>query len=114
MEQHYFARGGTFLVLVENDGHKIVGTVGLHPESDGSVELRKMYLLPEHRGRGRGYFLLTQALEAARKLGFRRITLETSEKLPKAIDLYRRVGFTPCTPGHMAERCDQRMELILG
>lgn len=111
--QHYSAIGGSFDVLVENDSQHIVGTVGLHPEEPGTVELRKMYLHAVHRGRGCGRYLLEYALAKARQLGFSRVILETTYKLPKAIVMYRAYGFQPYTPTHCAPRCDLTMELSL-
>lgn len=53
------------------------------------------------------------ALAKARQLGFRRVVLETTFKLPKAIALYRTYGFQPYTATHCAPRCDLTMELHL-
>lgn len=110
---HYSARGGLFDVLIESASGEIVGTVGLHADTPGTVELRKMYLCPGHRGRGCGRFLLEHALAEARRLGFRRVILETTSKLPKALALYRRHGFQPYAAEHCASRCDQALELHL-
>lgn len=113
IEQHYPAVGGSFDVLVENETEQIVGTVGLHPQEPGSVELRKMYLHAAHRGRGCGRYLLEHALAKARQLGFHRVVLETTFKLPKAVAMYRAYGFEPYTATHCAPRCDLTMELQL-
>jgi len=113
IERHYHARGGRFDVLVENGGGKIVGSVGLHPGEPGTAELRKMYLRAEHRGRGCGRCLLEHALAEARRLGVRRVILESTSKLPKALALYRSYGFRHYTATHCAPRCDQTLELHL-
>lgn len=102
---HYFARGGDFVVLVDDSG-RLVGTCGLFPLGNGVVELRKMYLLPSLRGQGQGRRLLDWALTRARELGFRRITLETAAVLKEAIALYERNGFrADCASLHSC-RCD--------
>lgn len=113
IERHYHACGGRFDVLVENSSGKVIGTVGLHPDEPGTVELRKMYLRPEHRGRGCGRCLLEHALAEARRRGFRRVILESTSKLPKAVALYRSYGFQPFAAKHCAPRCDQTLELHL-
>ena len=113
IERHYHARGGCFDVLVENSTGAIVGSVGLRPDEAGTVELRKMYLRPEHRGRGCGRCLLEHALAEARRLGFRRVILESTSKLPKAVAIYRSYGFQPYIARHCAPRCDQTLELHL-
>lgn len=81
-EAHYFARGGDFAVLVDAAG-ALVGICGLYPLGDGAVELRKMYLAPNLRGRGQGRRLLDWALA-----------------------LYERNGFKPDRAGLHSCRCD--------
>lgn len=53
IENHYLLRGGSFDVLVSEDG-AVVGTVGLAPLRPGVCELRKMYLQRDLRGQGHG------------------------------------------------------------
>jgi putative acetyltransferase len=105
LKQHYFDRGGHFAVLTDAD--RIIGTVGLFNLGKGTVELRKMYLAAEYRGRGLGKRLLEHALSTARALGFRRVTLETASVLQEAISLYEKSGFKPFTPDHLSSRCNQ-------
>src|SRR5688500_15467473 len=112
MEASYFARGGRFDVLVAARVN-LVGTVGLYPTGDGTVELRKMYLHKELRRQGYGRKMLEHALAEAKRMGFRRVTLETASVLKEAVALYQRYGFRPCQSEHMAPRCDQTFELIL-
>ena len=110
IEQTYFRAGGCFDVLIETAPQRIVGSIGLLPLAEGGCELRKMYLLPAVRGRGLGKFLLTHALAEARRLGFRRVVLETADVLKEAVQLYRSFGFQPGTKAHVASRCDLVLE----
>ena len=112
IEQSYFARGGTFLVLEDRDG-SIIGAYGLYPIENQTCELRKMYLHRSHRGKGLGKSLLDGALAEARKLGFKRITLETASVLKEAIALYESYGFVEYEPDHLSNRCDQAYFLQL-
>lgn len=57
-------------------------------------ELRKMYLLPQARGRGLGERMLRHCLEAARVRGYRRCHLETLSGMDAAQKLYLKTGFT--------------------
>ncbi len=87
--------------VLEIDG-KVVGGGGVapleHGEPDG-CELRKMYFLPESRGRGAGRAMITRCLDTARELGFKRCYLETLTGMDAAQALYRKQGFTPlCAP----------------
>jgi GNAT superfamily N-acetyltransferase len=112
IEASYFSRGGRFDVLSDARG-EIIGTVALYPVDDHTVELRKMYLRSNARGRGHGRRMLQHAIEQAKRMGFERITLETASVLREAVVLYTRDGFRPCASEHMAARCDQTFELIL-
>ena len=58
-------------------------------------ELRKMYFLPELRGRGAGDALMQRCLDAARTLGYRQCYLETLTGMDAAQKLYGRHGFKP-------------------
>jgi GNAT superfamily N-acetyltransferase len=112
LQASYECRGGVFYV-VECPAGAIVGCGGLFPIDTDTVELRKMYLLPEARGRGLGKELLKRLLADARRLGYKRVRLETNSVLGEAIALYRRFGFVPVDRPHSAKRCDQTWELRL-
>jgi putative acetyltransferase len=112
IESHYFARGGCFAVLIGPD-ETMIGTVGLYPVNTQTVELRKMYLHPAHRGRGLGRRLMDYALAEAKARGFTEMTLETASVLSEAIRLYSRYGFRPYTADHLSGRCDQAYRLAL-
>lgn len=113
VEQHYFGRGGYFVLILDENG-EVVATGGLYPlEDNRSLELRKMYLLAAHRGKGLGQWMLSNLLEKARALGFERIELDTASVLKEAISLYKKNGFQLFESDHIVARCDQAYELIL-
>jgi putative acetyltransferase len=112
LKASYLSRGGRFDLLIGPDG-KLLGTVGLYPVDRETVELRKMYLRPEARGHGYGRRLLDHALAEGRKMGFRRMTLETASVLRDAIAMYTRYGFRPFVAEHRSKRCDQTYVLEL-
>jgi putative acetyltransferase len=108
----YVKSGGCFHVLVDEQG-RVAGSVGLMPKGDGVAELRKMYLVREARGRGLGKVMLRTVLEDARRLGFRRITLETATPMKEAQQLYVSHGFKRMSGCCATSRCDQSYELEL-
>ena len=112
IEQSYFAKGGTFQVLVQESG-SIIGAYGLYRLDSHTCELRKMYLHRAYRRQGLGKRLLDDALAKARELGFRKVVLETASVLKEAIALYERYGFAPYRPDHLSARCDQAYLLHL-
>ncbi|MEZ6038050.1 MAG: GNAT family N-acetyltransferase [Planctomycetota bacterium] len=88
-------RAAYFVAVV--DGRVIAGG-GVGPLAGGDAdicELKKMYALPEARGRGIGQALLDAALAAARTLGYRRCYLETLTGMDQAKRLYQKNGFAP-------------------
>jgi len=103
----YLSNGGAFRIL-ECEG-RIVGSCGLYPTTRQSCELRKMYLLPELKGRGLGKMMMDDAFAVAKDLGFVEMTLETNSCLKEALELYRKNGFREFTPSHLSDRCDLAM-----
>lgn len=64
----------------------------------GVVEVKRMYVRPSARGRGFSRQIL-QALETqARDSGVERILLETGDRQPEALSLYRTAGYVPIPP----------------
>ncbi|MFC3499732.1 GNAT family N-acetyltransferase [Micromonospora krabiensis] len=59
------------------------------------LELKRMYVVPDHRGRGVGARLLDAAREAAGRFGAPRIVLQTGDRQPDAVRLYERAGYRP-------------------
>ena len=91
-----YARAGRAYFVVELDG-EVRGGGGVAPLDGeaGTCELRKMYFLPELRGRGAGDALMRRCLGAASALGYRRCYLETLTGMDAAQRLYDKHGFKP-------------------
>jgi GNAT superfamily N-acetyltransferase len=85
---------GTFLAVFADDEPAGCGGVGRLDATTG--ELRRMYVLPEHRGKGLGRLILEALEDAARDLGYETMRLETGNEAPEAIGLYTSAGNTPC------------------
>ncbi len=117
MSAAYARPGAAFFVVCE--GERVLGSGGVAPLDGGEpgvCELRKMYFLPELRGRGAGKALLEHCLATARALGYRRCYLETLERMTDARRLYEKFGFKAlCSQrgatGHFG--CDRYYELEL-
>jgi GNAT superfamily N-acetyltransferase len=94
------------------DGHFVVGYVdetpvamgGVRRLGDGSVEIKRMYVVPAARGRGFARAVLSYLEERARELGAERVVLETGHKQPEAIALYESAGYVPI-PGFGHYKC---------
>lgn len=90
------APGHGIFRVIEEDGRIVgCGALRLLPELvlADAAELKRMYVVPEARGRGVAR-VMRGALEVeARRLGVARIVLETGDRQPEAIALYTRAGF---------------------
>jgi len=111
IEDYYLLNGGYFGVIEED--YDIVATVGIYKLNENTCELRKMYVLPNQRGKGLGRKLMEFSLDKAKELGFKHVVLETASPLIEAIALYKKYGFTKYSPHHLSSRCDQAYELYL-
>lgn len=112
LENNYIHSGGIFELLEDQKGN-LLGTYGLYPLEKDICELRKMYFVPQIRGRGLGRHILERAVSHARRLGFKTVVLETNSVLKEAIRLYTRFGFVPMQTKHISARVDQTYILNL-
>ena len=107
-----YTRERSIYFVMELDG-EIVGGGGVAPLEGGDpkiCELKKMYFVPEGRGKGWGQAILTKCLDAAREIGFEYCYLETFNTMNNAMKLYDKNGFKPLdkpigNTGHFA--CDR-------
>ena len=84
---------GAFVVLREH-GRAVAGG-GIRRLSDGVCEIKRMYVVPEARGRGHGRRVLAALEAVAAELGYRRARLDTAESMTTAMGLYESAGYRP-------------------
>lgn len=87
------------LFLARNGTGEAIGCVALRAtEKDGCCEMKRLYIAPEGRGNGAGRALVRAVMDEARKLGYRKMRLDTLPVLEPAIALYKSEGFAECAP----------------
>jgi GNAT superfamily N-acetyltransferase len=64
----------------------------------GDAELKRMYVEPVAQGLGLGRALGEAAVDEARRLGYRRLLLDSRASLAAACALYRDLGFSDIPP----------------
>ncbi|SCU94605.1 LADA_0G09648g1_1 [Lachancea dasiensis] len=79
--------------IAEKDG-KVVGSVFVVSEDDETAKLRVLYVDESARGLGIGNRLVSEAVEFARKAGYKRMVLWTNSVLTGARRIYDRAGFS--------------------
>ena len=92
----YAPPGG--ILLIAREGTETVGCVALRRLDSRTGEMKRMYVRERYRGDGLGRRLAVEVIEAARKLGYARVVLDTLPKLAPAIALYRDLGFREADP----------------
>lgn len=87
----YEAPAGAFLLMRE-DG-RAVACGGVRALGTGVAEIKRMYVVPEARGRGLGRRMLAALEDEARALGYATLRLDTAEPLREARELYHASGY---------------------
>src|SRR6476661_3255030 len=86
---------GLMLFAREADGGELIGCVAVRPVPSvpDLCEMKRLFVRPAGRGTGLGRELALAAMAAARRLGYRRICLDTLPSMTSAQALYRALGF---------------------
>ena len=112
IQNSYVESGGIFLVMVNGD--KIICTGAIRRYAEGVCELKRLWLLQEHQGKGLGYRMIQELLPFAKEAGYQRIVLETDPIHQKrAIEFYKGLGFYEILIPNARPEEDIQMEMIL-
>lgn len=93
LESEYAPPSGAFILAMED--HQFVGCAGLRRFGEGAGEIKRLYLVPQARGRAIGRMLAEAIVDAARKIGYDRLLLDTLPSMAAAQSLYLSLGFEP-------------------
>ncbi|HEU4497293.1 MAG TPA: GNAT family N-acetyltransferase [Flavobacterium sp.] len=75
-------------VVVYNCGGASVGCGAFKFYDSHTAEIKRMFVLPEYRGRGIAYKILSELESWGGELGYSSYILETGKKMTEAIKLY--------------------------
>jgi putative acetyltransferase len=80
-------------VVVAYESGKAIGCGTIKEFSSGVMEIKRMYTLPERRGRGVASTILHELEKWAGELSCDKCILETGKRQPEAIMLYQKNGY---------------------
>lgn len=86
----------TCLVLHDPTGYVACGCI--RPIDATTIELKRMYVRPDRRGRGFAGEIIRGLETWAQELGYATLLLETGDRQPEAVALYEKHGFTRIAP----------------
>lgn len=87
----YGAPAGSFLIAF--DGEVPAGCVALRRNKGSVCEMKRLFVLPGHRGQQLGRTLVQGIIAQGRGLGYQVMRLDTHPWMRQAEALYRSVGF---------------------
>lgn len=96
LPHEYGESHGVFLLARDLSGY--AGCGGLRRFSEDECEMKRLYVRPAAQGRGIGRAIATALIEEARRLGYRRLLLDTLPSMRSAHALYRSLGFRETAP----------------
>lgn len=80
-------------VVICYEGNNAVACGAIKEYDTETMEVKRMYTLPERRGMGYASMLLAELERWAKELGYKSCILETGLKQPEAIALYNKNGY---------------------
>jgi putative acetyltransferase len=79
--------------VVAYENEKPVSCGAIKEYNPNTMEIKRMYTLPEFRGKGIATKVLIELEKWVNELGYEKCILETGEKQPEAIALYKKNGY---------------------
>ncbi|HAX68681.1 MAG TPA: GNAT family N-acetyltransferase [Anaerolineae bacterium] len=80
-------------VVLVYEEEKPIGCGAIKEYQPGIMEVKRMYTLPGHRGKGIASRVLNELERWSAELGYATCILETGKKQPEAIALYKKNGY---------------------
>jgi putative acetyltransferase len=80
-------------VIVAYEAETSVGCGAIKADDAGTMEVKRMYVLPEKRGKGVAAAILKELENWAAALNYKKCVLETGRKQPEAIALYQKSNY---------------------
>jgi len=93
IESLYAQEGLLKLIAVSESDGEIVACIAYRTFKPGVAEMKRLYVMPAHRGRHLGRILAETIIAMASERGFDKIILDTMVEMKAAQQLYHQLGF---------------------
>ena len=80
-------------ILLAEFNTNFVGCVALRPLENKICEMKRLFVVPEYRGRDIGRNLACSVIDKARQIGYEKMRLDTIESMKAAKRLYHSLNF---------------------
>lgn len=80
-------------VIVAYADQKAVGCGALKPYNTTTMEIKRMFVKKEYRGKGIAAAVLKELETWTQQLGYSFCILETGDKMPEALSLYKKMNY---------------------
>ena len=80
--------------IVAYDGDIAVGCGAIRPHDEKTMEIKRMYVRPDHRKKGIASTVLKNLEQWITELDYKKCILETGRNQPEAIAMYRKNNYT--------------------
>jgi ribosomal protein S18 acetylase RimI-like enzyme len=87
---------GALLIAIEDE--RPIGCVALRRFDEDVSEMKRLYVRPAYHGRGLGRTLAEAIVSEAKKLGYKKMLLDTVPSMKAAQGLYLSMGFREIPP----------------
>ena len=82
-------------VVIAYENNQAIGCGAIKAYDEKTMEVKRMYCLPEKRGRGIATHVLSELEKWAKEISYSKCILETGKKQEEAIALYLKNGYQP-------------------
>ncbi|MEK7171991.1 MAG: GNAT family N-acetyltransferase [Patescibacteria group bacterium] len=89
----YYSKTNRSIFLLYIDKNKILGTIALKKLDKDTAELKRFYVANEYRGQSIGRQLHSEVLKYAQVFKYKKIILNTTPNMLRAIEFYKRAGY---------------------
>ncbi|MEY8523732.1 GNAT family N-acetyltransferase [Lachnospiraceae bacterium 38-10] len=79
--------------MVVYRGNHPIGGGCIRSYDENTIELKRVFVIPNEQGKGIGTELVSRLIEWAKELGYKKMILETGELLAESCHIYSKLGF---------------------